>query len=298
MRISDQVRYDSIRSSVGLATERLSSIQQQLATGERINKPSDDPTATAELLRLSAQQADADEGGRLADTANARLSATDSTLGQVTDIVQRARELAVQARSGSLSASDRQAIGTEVNQLLLQAVQDGNAQLGGQYIFAGAKTTAAPFATSGAAPASVTYNGDDTAVVVPLQGSQQVRVDVPGDQALGSTFEALIKLRDAVNANDGTATDSATSALDGALDTLNQTRATVGARINMTDALHTAANTDSTAVQARRSSLSDLDIADAVVRLNQAQNSYQASLSTAARLMQTNLLDFLQPPTA
>src|SRR5205823_4348013 len=128
----------------------------------------------------------------------------------------RVRELGVQARSATLSPSDQQAIGTELNQLLLHAVQTGNTSFAGQYLFAGAKTTAPPFAAAGAVPPSVAYNGDDVPIAVELQPGSSIRVDVPGDQTLGQAFNAIIQMRTAVNAGDTSGMGAALDSVDAA----------------------------------------------------------------------------------
>src|SRR5205807_1459792 len=87
------------------------------ASGQRVNQPSDDPTATGTLLRLSAETAQNEQAGRTADTAKSRLSAADSALGSVDDLLQRARQLGVQSQSSALSGSDRQAIAAALDSL-------------------------------------------------------------------------------------------------------------------------------------------------------------------------------------
>lgn len=297
MRISDRILFDGVRANLQHNLEQVARVGEELASGRRLHAPSDDPVATAQALRHRRDLALNQQYLRGVDAARARLSAVDRALGGLTDTLQRARELALQAGSGVLGADQMQAIGVELNQLVQHAIQLGNTSFAGQFLFAGTKTTTPPFAPTGDpnTPASVTYMGNAVAIRQDLGQGVQVRVDVPGDQAVQPAIQALIQLRDAVTAGDGvTATGPALSALDGALDTVLQVRGSVGARVNRLDAIGNQLTEEQTSLEGLRSGLEDIDVADTVVRLNAARNVYEAALGAAARAIQPSLLEFLR----
>lgn len=297
MRISDRILFDGVRANLQHNLGQVARVGEELASGRRLHAPSDDPVATAQALRHRRDLALNQQYLRGVDAARARLSAVDQALGGLTDALQRARELALQAGSGVLGTDQMQAIGVELNQLVQHAIQLGNTSFAGQFLFAGTKTTTPPFVPTGDPnmPASVTYMGNAVAIRQDLGQGVQVRVDVPGDQAVQPAIQALIQLRDAVNAGDGvTATGPALSALDGALDTVLQVRGSVGARVNRLDAIGNQLMEEHTSLEGLRSGLEDIDVADAVVRLNAARNVYEAALGAAARAIQPSLLDFLR----
>lgn len=297
MRISDRILFDGVRANLQHNLGQVARVGEELASGRRLHAPSDDPVATAQALRHRRDLALNQQYLRGVDAARARLSAVDQALGGLTETLQRARELALQAGSGVLGTDQMQAIGVELNQLVQHAIQLGNTSFAGQFLFAGTKTTTPPFVPTGDPnmPASVTYMGNAVAIRQDLGQGVQVRVDVPGDQAVQPAIQALIQLRDAVNAGDGvTATGPALSALDGALDTVLQVRGSVGARVNRLDAIGNQLMEEHTSLEGLRSGLEDIDVADAVVRLNAARNVYEAALGAAARAIQPSLLDFLR----
>ncbi len=297
MRISDRILFDGVRANLQSNLEQVARVGEELASGRRLHAPSDDPVATAQALRYRRDLGLNRQYLRGVDAARARLSAVDQALGGLTDTLQRARELALQAGSGVLGTDQMQAIGVELNQLVLHAVQLGNTSFAGQFLFAGTKTTTPPFAPTGDpnAPTSVTYAGNAVAIAQDLGQGVQVRVDVPGNQAVLPAIQALIQLRDAVTAGDATtATGPALSALDGALDTVLQVRGSVGARVNRLDAIGNQLTEEQTSLEGLRSGLEDIDVADTVVRLNAARNVYEAALGAAARAIQPSLLDFLR----
>jgi flagellar hook-associated protein 3 FlgL len=296
MRISDRMLTDTVRADLQSSLQNLSVLQNELATGKRINNPSDDPTGTAMAMRYSTDLSLNAEYQRLGNNAKGRLDAIDSALGNLDDVLQRARELAVQAANGTLSPTDEANIATEVNQLANQAIQLGNTNFGGVYLFGGTLTTTLPFtATGGATPTSVTYNGDTTPIVLSLGQGSSVQVDAPGSQAILPAINALINLRNAVSGgNPQQAAAAAISTIDNALDAVQAQRGDIGARTNGLANLLSRMSDESTNLTALQSGIADADITDVITRLYSAQNVYQAALGAAAKVIQPTLADFLR----
>lgn len=295
MRIADRVLTDNVRTSLNLNISKLMQIEREIATGRRINVPSDDPAAAATALRHRTDIALSEQFSRTAQASAARLSAADTALSSLTEVVQRARELTVKAGAGSLGTDQLASIATEINQLLHSAVQIGNTNFSGQFIFAGTKTTTVPFTVTGQVPLTVTYNGNANAIYQDVGQGVQVRVDVPGGQSILPVMNALIQIRDALNGgNTDAATTSGLAALDRALDGLLQTRGSIGARVNRLEDLVQRMDDEQTNLKGLQSGLEDVDITDTIVRLNIARNVYEASLGAAAKAIQPTLVDFLR----
>lgn len=135
--------------------------QNQLATGKRILVPSDDPVATSQSLTLKQAIATVNQYQNNATAATNRLSVEESILGQVTEVMQRVRELTVQGMNATQSNDSRKAIAVEVRQrmedlLALANSTDGN----GEYLFAGAQVQTKPFVPN--AGGGFSYLGDET----------------------------------------------------------------------------------------------------------------------------------------
>src|SRR3954451_348607 len=100
------------------ASDRLAEYQEKLSSGKQLTKPSDDPTAIGSALRLRADLDANRQYQRNVDAATGWQDATDSALGSINDIVQRARELLVQAGNDSLGPTGRSEIASEITQLI------------------------------------------------------------------------------------------------------------------------------------------------------------------------------------
>ncbi len=179
MRISTALVYAKGVKAIQDQQTSLSRSQQQIATGRRILSPADDPAGAKRILDLDQSIALTRQYNRNADTAGGRLGLEDSTLGGVTNLLQRVRELAIQAGNPSLVDGDRGALAEEVEQRLgellgLANTRDGN----GEYLFAGTSTQTRPFSRDGAG--SFTYHGDQGARELQIAPGYHVRVGDSG----------------------------------------------------------------------------------------------------------------------
>ncbi|WP_349555845.1 flagellar hook-associated protein FlgL [Marinobacter sp. NFXS9] len=178
MRISSQQIFNGGVNRLQDLNTQLQKTQQQISTGKRVINPSDDPVAAARLLKLDQQNAQIDQYQRGIDLAQNRLEQEESTLSDITDVIQRVRELTVQAGNGSLSADDRKSISSELKERLEQLAGYANTRdASGEYIFSGFKGNTPAFAQDDAGKWS--YQGDegqrmleiDTGVSVPISDS-------------------------------------------------------------------------------------------------------------------------------
>jgi flagellar hook-associated protein 3 FlgL len=154
-------------------TADLAITQAQLSSAKRVNSPADDPVAAVHILQLNQAIAQTTQFGRNADAANARLSTEDSTLSNVTGLLQHIRDLAVQANSGANDPTSRAAVATDLNQSIAQLLDLANTRdANGEYLFSGTTTQTQPFARS--ASGSVTYSGDQGTRLIQVSQNQKI----------------------------------------------------------------------------------------------------------------------------
>lgn len=295
MRITEQSRLSNQVNYLNSAAERMDRIQQQLATGKRMERASDDPSGAA--LALSHRKSIAFEAQmrRNLENGTAFLNVTESALSGATELLQRARELTVQAANGTNGPTERASIAAEVEQLIQGLAQVGNSNFGGTYIFSGFQTQTAAFQVTGAPPTAITYQGDLGQRLHRISAQDAVATNVVGSAAFGSIFPDLIALRDGLTSNAPVATISAGIAnIDSALDRVLQARADVGARINRFEAsLSRSADTD-TSLQDLRANIEDIDLGETIVKMTAQQNALQAALGAIGRNSNNSLLNFLR----
>ena len=158
----------------------LAKTQQQLATGQRILTPSDDPSASTRVLELDQLIDTTKQYQRNSDYAETRLKLEETVLSDVGDVLQRIRELAVRANNDTLSAGDRNAIAKEVRINLDALLQLSNSKdATGEYLFAGNRVATEPFIDNGAG--NYSYDGDQGVRKLQIGPSRQVSVGDAGD---------------------------------------------------------------------------------------------------------------------
>lgn len=177
MRIADKMNYDQVNSGLQKNRSELSELQNQAATQKRVNKPSDDPLATTRVLSARTNIHASQQYIKNINQAKTFLEYSDQSLGELTEILTRAKELAIsQASDGGANASSRAVTATEVEQLVGQAVQVGNRKLGDRFLFGGYRTTEAPFDPQGG------YRGDAGEMKVAINKEADVSINVPGSR--------------------------------------------------------------------------------------------------------------------
>lgn len=274
-----------------LGAVRLADAQESASTLEKISKPSDDPTAAGEALRVRNLQASTTQYQRNVDDGSSWLDTVDSALSSVHSILAKVRDLTIQGANGALGPDSRDAIARQVAGLRADLLQTANTTFAGRSIFAG--TTDAPTAFepdgtwSGVPGASVTRRvGPDTTV----------RVDADGAATFGTGTASVFTLLDdlAGDLRSGTGTTERLAALDARMTQVRAVQGDVGARHSQILRSKETLIDTSASLEAQRAGLEDLDLAAAVLDLKLQETAYQSALAVTAKVLQPTLMDFLR----
>ncbi len=295
MRVSTNWLTERMLGQIQRAQSRMIDEQGHVATGKSITRPSDDPVGTGRVLGLLTRGANNNQYQRNVAVAGQDLAASEAAFGAIHDLLARAHELSIQGSNDSLGASDRSKIALEVSELIAQAVNVSNRQHGDRYLFSGHRTNVKPFTEDiPGSPSTVTYNGDTGIIEREIAQGERVDVNVNGTQFFPAAFQRLIQLRDALNADDRTTIRNSTGALKASMDEELTIRSQIGARVLRVESAGQRHEDEHVLVESMRSSLEDVDLSEALVRLQTQETTYQAALASAARTSQISLLDFLR----
>src|SRR4051812_5769426 len=313
MRITNNMVSDRLIADLQARYQQVAATQLQIATGRRVNQPSDDPVAAAQE-RLRQSELSGIQASQTSVTgAQAWLNQTETSLEQVRSVLARANELALQGATGSYSQSDRDAMASEVEQLVKAAKDTMNAKVNGDYVFSGTKSDTAPYATA----TGDAYQGD-TGAVLRDGGAGVTLQNNPPFVALGGATEPLTaqsvlgngsasgdrRVLDtltqlAAHLRGGTPADlQAIQSTD--LQAIKANQTAVGTAISALGAMSNRA----TAAASRLEDLEDgattgiddltgVDLAKAITDFNAQSAAYQASLKVGAQIIQPSLLQFL-----
>ncbi|HEV3001123.1 MAG TPA: flagellar hook-associated protein FlgL [Solirubrobacteraceae bacterium] len=296
-RITEGMLGRRLLSDLRASTHRIATAQRQIASGKRIEKPSDDPLAAHNAMRLRSELAGIEQDRRTIEDTKGWLETTDSALATITDVVHRARELSLQGANGAMSQADRNKLADEVDQLVETAKSAGNASYGGRYVLAGQDTDDPPYAP-GAADA---YGGDAGPIARQIGPGVSVQVNVLGSAVLGSggTDGKLLSTLRAIAADlrSGNVAGLRGPALNGLgsnLEDVTSARGTVGALSTRLEAAEARLAQVEESTSALLSTNEDTDVAKAIIDLNTQQSVYEAALKSGQALIQPSLLDFLR----
>ncbi len=295
MRITDRLLVDKVLGNIQRNTQRLSDLQDEVATGRRINKPSDDPTGTVSSLILHSTDDENQQDAANLDQAQAWLNSTDVALQDVNSILQRARELAVQGANQTLGPEETTSLANEVDQLLDHAMQLANTQNGDRYIFGGFNTRTPSFNFTDSTKTAWVYNGDNGDIQRAVAPGVKLSVNVTGDRVFPGVFDVLMGIRDDLKAHNQDSLsldrlDELDSVHNDVLNALGEVGAK-GARLDLTKNQLSAAHLNN---KGSISDIEDADMSDAIVNLSAQQTALQAAMATGARVIQPQLLDFLK----
>jgi flagellar hook-associated protein 3 FlgL len=275
----------------------------QIATGQRIERGSEDPAAAAQLRSVARREALASVEGDNAARLGQDLGAAAEEVGAVTELLQRARELAVQASSTPTGPDGRRAIAVELEQLTEQLFSRANAaSLTGEPLFAG-QSSGTAFTRDAAG--NVTYAGTPTSGAVPIAPGTAIERGLPGNEVfefdLGGTptsaFAVLGGLAAALNGGSPDPAGAALAALEGidaALDSTGRATTILGTRMAWVEQVQQQQAERGIALAERRSRVGDTDVAEALARLQQSLTALEASQAAFARVSSLTLFDALR----
>ncbi|MDX2464731.1 MAG: flagellar hook-associated protein FlgL [Porticoccus sp.] len=284
----------------------VSKTQQQVATGKRILSPSDDAYGSTLILTLNKSIDTHVQYGENANVVEAQITLEESTLTHTIDVMQRIKELAVQASNPTLLPGDRSKIAVEVRELLDETLSTANTvDATSGFIFSGFNVDTAPFTSTevpvGSGLFTYGYTGDlgqrnvqigETRFIAAGDPGQSVFMDIPvtagGTQNVFETIEQF-----AIDLETGVPNTDIEADLDLALNHFSGFRTQTGSRLNAIDS-HRTLN-DDIIFQGEKalSSVEDLDYAEAVSRLEQQIAILEASQQSFAMIQNLSLFNYL-----
>lgn len=195
MRVTEQQIFGVTLSNLQQLRAKNLVTQEQVSSGRKVSKPSDDAIPFGQIVADKAGLAAADQRLRNIQFGTGRLNAADSALSDVTTALTRVKELAVQFRDDINSASDRTTASREARQIYQQLRQLANTQLNGQALFTGTSTRGRATGVAVTVPLTVTGGSNDT-LTVKVDGSTSGTVTLTaGAYATGAALAAQVQTK-------------------------------------------------------------------------------------------------------
>lgn len=292
MRVTAQMVTRQFNQNIQKNNQAIYSLQQQISSGKKYEKISDNPLEAMKGLSQRTSLAQIEQYQKNAQDGMDRLTAADDALGNVTNVMQRIRELTVQASNDTNNESDKKVVAVEIRALKEQLGTIANTTFNGRYLFSGMDHNTVPVkdgVLQSVGQSAMNWDiGKGVSVNVNVSAGSVFGFQVDGKN-LFETVEAL-----AQTLENGQNPGELLASIDQQMDHVLTQRSIVGANTNL---LEMAANKLDQANFLQTKVLSnteDTDIAKAYMELSSHQTALQASLSSGARIMQQTLVDFIK----
>ena len=311
MRVTANTFPNSLVEQLNSLSQRQNKLQNQAATGQRVQLPEDDPIAMRRVLDLQAEDKTVSQYQRNIARHQELANATFSVMKALKTVSDRAREISISA-DGLKSQDELTIYAKEITELIKSAVQSVNTQNRGDYLFSGTLSDQPPFVLATDANGNVTgvtYQGNTTLAESEIASGITVTAQAIGENTSGTGprglitdsrvgadfFNHLISLQNNLLSGNVAAIE-ATDRTNLAQDEDNFLfhlggNGAIQARLETTNAI---ANQRTDPLEKLVSGEADADLAETLLRLNQTQTAYQAALQSAGKILGSSLLDFLR----
>jgi flagellar hook-associated protein 3 FlgL len=291
MRVTQGMLSSNMLDHISKSYERMAKYQSQLASGKKINLPSDDPVVAMKGIRYRSNLTHIEQYKRNITDAYTWMESSDSALDKATQALQRIRELVVQASNDTYEASQRQSIAIEVGELKEHLASIANSKVGNKYIFNGSDTTTPPVDLGAAV-----YPTNSDAVEIEVYAGVRMQVNInPTNVFSAALFNDITNLENDLNSGTTGATiGNYLATLDGHIQNFIAERAELGARYNRLELVDQRVQTQEVVANRILSDNEDAEIERVITDLKMQESVHRAALGVGARVMQPTLLDFLR----
>lgn len=330
MRITNKMLSNSFLNDVEVNLNNLKTLQQQLTSGKEVKRPSDDPFRVARSMQLHTDIGRNVQYNKNIEDAINFLDVTDTSLGQVTNVFQRMRELLVSSGNGAYGEDEKKAIRDEINQKVSELGQILNSNFDGKYIFAGTRATTKPIIVENKADkTTLNYNGRSGAKLDLTKVSDKDEAKMLGEKltaeiSQGVVLEYNITAKDLLqftvkgtggnpdkdidvkevldkiitHLNDPKAGTNELNEdlqnIDDAVENLLKLRSEVGAKQNRMESARNKNKEQNFNLTQILSKTEDIDVSEKYMQYAVMQSVYLASLQTSSKILQPTLMDYLR----
>jgi len=303
MRISNQMILRASQNNLQAGLQGVDRLREDVSSGIRIRKMSDDPTAASEVGRIGSSLRAINRFRQNGQAGIARAAAEELALTGLSDALTRASELGISQSGSTANAQTRLIAKAEVDQLISHAVDLGNTKIGDTYLFGGTRAGERPFGlpTTATGPFSALVNASNVSVnpsgALPLEINDGMFVtpNHNGTEVFLTTdaLESLRALSIALGSDDTAGTRTATDRLNAAMGNVQTLIGTQGARTNELENARTSLDSLELTLTKYRSDLRDTEIDKALAELVGKQTLYQAAMSATSRILGLSLSNYI-----
>ena len=309
MKISTQLLFGRAAEQMSLVQNKMADTQAQLSQGKQLIKPSDAPDQAAVIQRMKSVMSRQESFHTSLATLNSRLQNEDTTLKSATNLLVRAKEIAVQSANDTLAPVNRKALASEMQGVRDQLLSLANAKDdNGNFLFSGSRSDKPAFGSPGPGQTPV-YQGDQTRMTVMVGDQRTIPINRTGTDAFVSIsrtnpstgkpegvgfFKVMDDLVAGINFSNGAAMQRGVVEMTSLLNGLSLAHADIGTDMNVVEQQTGVIEDNILNLKSNLSNVEDLDYATAITKMNQQMLSLQAAQSSFSKMAELTLFNYLK----
>lgn len=298
VRVTQNMLNSNMLRNLHNSMRNMDKLQQQLSSGSKIAKPSDDPVVAARGMFYRSSLMENEQYKRNVDEVKSWMDMTDSTLDEVGNVMKRLKELLIYSGDGAISPADLQSMSSEVQELKAHLGTLANQQINGKYIFSGTDTNKAPYDPSANGGKGDFVNTNSSPIKLEVSQNVFVTSNINAQNVFNFPDNAnnIFKLLDNIitELSNGNSASQFIADMDQQYDKLLAERASLGASVNRVELIAERLNTQEVNITGLMSKNEDADMAKVMTDLKTQESVHMAALGAGARIIQPTLLDFLR----
>ena len=294
MRVTQSMLSDNMLRNLSNSYGKMSTVQDQITTGKKITKPSQDPVVAIKGIGYRTDLNKVEQYQRNVGEVNNWLDSSDDALDHVGQAVTRLQELVTQAANDTNTSDDRKKIKVEVSQLRQQLQDLSNTKVGDKYIFSGTNTlTPLHDGTNFADPTVST--GLMKEVKIEVYDGVEIKVNMNGLKLFTDMDNLLAKIETSLGGgSEGTVIGGYLKDISDMQNTVLEKRADIGARQNRVEMMDNRLSTQEIIATTLMSENEDIDYEQAITDMITQESIHNAALSVGSKIIQATLVDFLR----
>jgi len=302
LRVTPGMMHMQLSRNLNRNMLQMQGLSEQVTTGRKINRASDDPVGITYALRYRSELSSNEQYQKNVDSALSWLDFNDTVLSQSTDVLKRVKELTVQGSNGTNPLVALENIRDEVMQLKDQLLDIANSKLNGKYVFNGQKFNEMPYDPAASPPPfnPAAVQTDTGEVNYAVGVGVTLPVNVTGAEAFGNpgdpdnVFTVLDNVIAALGSGDHSAVSAQISNIESRMDKILNAQSGIGARVNRVELMQNRLKDLEINLTDLQSKAEDADFEQLLIDSKINENIYQASLSVGAKVITPSLVDFLR----
>ncbi|MCG7334349.1 flagellar hook-associated protein FlgL [Sporosarcina sp. ACRSM] len=293
MRVTQSMLSNNMLRNLSTSYNKMGKLQEQLNTGKKVNRPSDDPVVVMKGMGYRMQVDKVATYQKNLGEVHNWLDSSDDALDGVGQVLHRAKELVTNAaNTGAMTPGDRDKIKIELDQLREQIKDLANTKVGDKYIFSGTKTDTPVYGENGFPTDQATLDAFDKTVEIEVFDGVSLNVN-SNAAAMFKKIDDLFEEIDNIG-DDGAGFSEALSKIDEQMDAILTARADIGARSNRAELMQNRLEMQEGAAKKQQSENEDIDYEKVITEMITQESIHRAALSVGARIIQPSLVDFLR----